>query len=161
MSVRSMPTGNPIRLPSAYDRFDSTKRNSWLDGLVSKIQKGKRRPSEAGPSRSPSPLSESFNDTQALEVPVDITLHRDVFSVAPPVTEEQQDVLVDEDEDEGEEEDRLFEDDMDQIQEDYVNEEDEQGQAVSENVLEQALINAEEHAFQSHAVGSALEIPRL
>ncbi|ORX39014.1 hypothetical protein BD324DRAFT_649109 [Kockovaella imperatae] len=54
---RNVSNGSPaVHMPTAYDRFDNAKRNSWIDDLQRKIRRGLNGPVSPGPSRSPSPL---------------------------------------------------------------------------------------------------------
>lgn len=66
----------PVHRPTAYDRFDSGKRNSWLDNLQAKIQAG-INPPVAGPSRTPSPFE-----------PEDDLEYKDVFAQEAPALED-------------------------------------------------------------------------
>ena len=56
ITLPSAPVGSRIRPPTAYDRFDSTKRNLWLDALLAKIKHGANPSDSPLASRSPSPL---------------------------------------------------------------------------------------------------------
>jgi hypothetical protein len=72
-----------IHKPTAYDRFDNDKRNSWLDDLQARIEQTINPPVEAGPSRTPSPFKpdqiEEFEEEQVAEDGDDDLEYADVF----------------------------------------------------------------------------------
>jgi hypothetical protein len=127
MAVRSAQTADRVHLPTAYDRFDSKKRNSWIDDLLTKIDKGKRRQSSPGPSRSPSPIQ---HDDAELE---------DVISA---VSSEQEvlprDLIASHDN--AEEADY---DEDDSKSDEYEDEEDPDPDTLRRDVIAQALLQAE------------------
>ena len=66
---RSHPPGPAsIHLPTAYDRFDSVRRNVWIDDLQRKIRNGLNKEDSPGPSRSPSPLRGLYSAGEQLEL---------------------------------------------------------------------------------------------
>lgn len=72
-----------IHKPTAYDRFDNDKRNSWLDDLQARIEQTINPPVEAGPSRTPSPFEpepiDEFEEEQVVEDKQDDLEYADVF----------------------------------------------------------------------------------
>lgn len=153
MSVRPLQVGStPVHLPSAYDRFDSTKRNSWLDGLISKIQQGKERPPSPGPSRSPSPLLQPIDDPA---VPLD---------PASP-GQDGKDAFLDDQVDQGElmegdeqdamgEENSLFDQEMGQVLCDGMIGHDDQ--VIRNEILHQAMANVLQYPIDDLDVSSCV-----
>jgi hypothetical protein len=139
-------------MPTSFELFN---RNAWLNGLLEKIEAGKKRPEPAIPSRSPSPIIEGGNlvgeeDNASSEEAMHNGEEQGEGQGFEIMDGQSEASLVDEFSDEGDKDgaygDHHLDDDLDETVDEEAYDSDQgkmfdAGSAVTSDIVEQALQN--------------------